>query len=189
MSGTARPPEGGASLPSERMSRFATEDNPVNRRPSPAFEDVTVGQVIPMLVKGPLTPVHLMRWSAAVENWHRIHYDHRFATGHDGLPGLLVNGSLKQQFIVQMLKDWAGPQGWVWKVAFQFRAMNLAAETLSIWGRVHERRAVPGFGVVALHVGIRNEHGTESTPGSALVALPHAGGPALPYPFVPPRWP
>ena len=27
------------------------------------------------LRKGPLTTVHLMRWSAAMENWHKIHYD------------------------------------------------------------------------------------------------------------------
>jgi hydroxyacyl-ACP dehydratase HTD2-like protein with hotdog domain len=25
----------------------------------------------------------IVRWSAAVENWHRIHYDLPFATGHE----------------------------------------------------------------------------------------------------------
>ena len=38
-----------------------------------------------------------MRWSAAMENWHKIHYDLPFATGHDRLPGLLINGSLQQE--------------------------------------------------------------------------------------------
>jgi acyl dehydratase len=162
----------------------------VRGRSGPAFEDVAVGQEVGPLNKGPLTTAHLMRWSAAMENWHKIHYDLPFATGHDKLPGLLVNGSLKQQFIVQLLKDWAGATGWVWKVRFQFRAMNLAGERLSVWGKVTGMRRAGGpqgpYGLVDIDLGIRNEAGVESTPGSATVALPFRDGPALPYPFVPP---
>jgi acyl dehydratase len=150
------------------------------------FEDVAVDANIGPLFKGPLTTAHLMRWSAAMENWHKIHYDLPFATGHDKLPGLLINGSLKQQFIAQLLKDWAGPAGWLWKVRFQFRAMNLVGETLSIWGKVSATREAKGFGLVEIDLGIRNEAGIESTPGTATVALPFRGGPAVPYPFVPP---
>ena len=151
------------------------------------FEDVAAGDALPALAKGPLTSAHLMRWSAAMENWHKIHYDRPFAIEHDKLPGLLVNGSLKQQFVVQLLKDWAGPAGWVWKVSYQFRAMNLAGETLSAWGRVTGKRDGPGYGLVDLELGLVNEQGKESTPGKATVALPRRGGPPVPYPFVPPR--
>jgi acyl dehydratase len=151
------------------------------------YEDVAVGNEIPRLAKGPLTTAHLMRWSAAMENWHKIHYDKPFAIEHDKLPGLLVNGSLKQQFMLQLLKDWAGPGGWVWKVSFQFRAMNLVEETLSVWGRVSAKRDGPGYGLVELELGIVNEDDKESTPGKATVALPYRGGAALPYPFVPPE--
>jgi acyl dehydratase len=150
------------------------------------FEDVAIGQEIGPLLKGPLTTPHLMRWSAAMENWHKIHYDERFAKEHDKLPGLLINGSLKQQFIVQLLKDWAGREGWVWKVNFQFRAMNIVGETLSVWARVKGKREAPAYGLVELDLGIRNENGLESTPGSAVVALPYRGREAVPYPFVPP---
>lgn len=151
------------------------------------YEDVAVGSEIPRLTKGPLTTAHLMRWSAAMENWHKIHYDKPFAIEHDKLPGLLVNGSLKQQFMLQLLKDWAGPDGWVWKVSFQFRAMNMVEETLSVWGRVTAKRDGPGYGLVELELGIVNEDDKESTPGKATVALPYRGGAAVPYPFVPPE--
>ena len=151
------------------------------------FDDVRVGEEITSLCKGPLTPVHLMRWSAAMENWHRIHYDQPFAVEHDKLPGVLVNGSLKQQFIMQMLRDWAGPRGWVWKASFQFRAKTLVGETLTLWGRVREMERHADFGIVGLDIGIRNERQEESTPGTGRVALPYAGGPAVPYPFVAPR--
>jgi acyl dehydratase len=153
---------------------------------TPFFEDVEVGSRIPDLDKGPLTTAHLMRWSAAMENWHKIHYDKAFAMEHDKLPGLLINGSLKQQFVIQILKDWAGPQGWVWKSSFQFRAMNLVGEKITVWGKVKDKRRGPDFGVVDLELGIVNEEGKESTPGAGVVALPYRGGKPLPYPFVPP---
>jgi acyl dehydratase len=150
------------------------------------FEDVQVGQELPGLDTGPLGTTHLMRWSAAMENWHKIHYDLPFAMEHDKLPGLLINGSLKQQFLLQLLKDWAGPSGWVWKVSFQFRTMNLVGEALHLWGRVLEKRDGPGYGLITLELGIVNDAGTESTPGTATVALPYRDGPPVPYPFVPP---
>ena len=152
---------------------------------TPFFDELSCGFEI-VLVKGPLTPVHLMRWSAAIENWHRIHYDRSLATEHDGLPDLLINGSLKQQFVVQLLKDWAGPDGWVWRVAFQFRGMNMVGETLRIWARIRELRPAQGLGLVYMDIGITNFKGAESTPGSAVIALPFRDGPSIPYPFVAP---
>jgi acyl dehydratase len=170
------------------MSAAVAMKAPVARRHGPVFEDLSVGQQIDTLSKGPLTTAHLMRWSAAMENWHKIHYDLPFATGHDKLPSLLINGSLKQQFILQLLKDWAGDTGWVWKVKFQFRAMNLVGETLSMWAKVTGTRAIEGrYGLVDLDLGIVNGEGKESTPGAATIALPFRNGAALPYPFVPPE--
>ena len=146
----------------------------------PFLEDVEAGQAIEPLTRGPLLPPHLMRWSAAIENWHRIHYDQPYAVSHEGLPGLLVNGSWKQHFVLQVLRRWAGRGGWVWTVDFQFRAMNLVGETLTAWGRVRDARAVGAFGLVELDTGIVNEHGQESTPGVARVIMPRRGGPPLP---------
>ncbi len=151
------------------------------------FEDVHEGLELTPLVKGPLREVHLMRWSAAMENWHRIHYDHPFAVGHDRLPGLLINGSLKQQFLIQLLRDWVGREGWVWKANFQFRAKNLVGETLQAWARVTATRPASDFGLVDLDIGLRNEAGVESTPGTAVVALPYRDGGPVPYPFVAPK--
>ncbi len=151
------------------------------------FDDINIGDSIPSLTKGPLTSAHLMRWSAAFENWHKIHYDAPFAVEHDKLPALLVNGSLKQQFVVQLLKDWAGPEGWVWKASFQFRAMNLVNETLTAWATITGKTALQDYGLVTLELGIINTAGKESTPGRATITLPFRGGKAVPYPFVAPK--
>lgn len=151
------------------------------------FEDIEVGYELPRLSKGPLTTTHLMRWSAAMENWHKIHYDRPFTLEHEKLPDLLVHGSLKQQFLIQLLKDWAGQTGWLWKAVFQFRAMNLVGEAVHAWARVTGKRETPDFGLVELEIGVVNAEGKESTPGTAVVALPFRNGPPLPYPFVPPK--
>ena len=151
------------------------------------FEDVEVGVDLPTLTRGPLTTTHLMRWAAAMENWHKIHYDQQFAVEHDKLPGIIVNGTLKQQIIMMMLKDWAGLEGWAWKLRFQLRAMDIAGTTLNFWAKVTAKIPCDGYGVVEMELGTRNLEGRESTPGAALVALPFKGGNAVPYPFVPPH--
>ncbi|MEQ8195006.1 MAG: hypothetical protein RIB59_11010 [Rhodospirillales bacterium] len=151
------------------------------------FEDVTVGDAVPQLTVGPLTTTHLMRWSAAMENWHKIHYDLPFTQEHEKLPNLLVNGSFKQQFIVTLLKDWCAPHGWLWKVKFQFRAMNQVNETLRAWATVSGKREAGDYGLIDLELGLLNDEDKESTPGSATVALPFTGGKPVPYPFVPPK--
>jgi acyl dehydratase len=156
---------------------------PSGGRPSPRFADLEVGQELTPLVRGPVTSVHLVRWAAAVENWHRIHYDEPFATRHDGLPGLLINGSWKQHVLVQMLRRWAGPEGWVLRAGFQFRSMDVVGSTLTAWGRVTGLEQRGDLGLVGCEIGIRNQDGVESTPGTATVLLPARSGAHVPYPL------
>ena len=147
----------------------------------PTLGDLQIGDELEPLTRGPLLPPHLMRWSAAIENWHRIHYDRPYAVSHEGLPDLLVNGSWKQHFVLQLLRRWAGTSGWVWTVDFQFRGMNLVGETLTAWGRVRDLRPIGQFGLVELDTGIVNQDNRESTPGTARVLVPRPDGPALPH--------
>lgn len=149
------------------------------------YEDVSVGQDIPVVVKGPMTTAHIMRWSAAMENWHKIHYDWRYATEHDGLPDVLINGSWKQHVLAQVLVDWVGESGWVWKMDFQYRGMNIPGDTLTAWGRVTGKNERGGYGVVELEIGLKDQNGKEGSPGNAVIVLALNGGPAVPYPFDP----
>jgi acyl dehydratase len=149
------------------------------------FDDVTVGQDIPTVVKGPMSTAHIMRWSSAMENWHRIHYDWKYATGHDKLPDVVVNGSWKQHVLMQLLNDWVGESGWLWKIRFQFRGMNVSGDRLTAWGKVVGKDDAGDYGVVRLEIGLKTDAGVDGTPGTASVVLPRRGGPAVPYPFDP----
>ncbi len=147
------------------------------------FEDVSVGQEIPPVQKGPMTVSHIMRWSASMENWHRIHYDKAYAVEHDRLQDVVVNGSWKQHVLMQLLKDWAGLQGWAWKVGFQYRDMDFPGDLITAWGKVTKTYERRGLGYVELEIGLKNSRGIESTKGTAVVVLPKRGGPRVPYPF------
>lgn len=153
------------------------------RRRTPLFHEVSKGDALPPVVKGPMTPMHIMRWSAAIENWHRIHYDHPFATGHDGLPGILVNGSWKQHVVAELLKNWAGADGWVLAVKFRFTSMDVAGDTIIGEGRVADLWEAEGMGFVRCDVVLKNQTGKVSTEGTGVVVLPLSPERALPYPF------
>ena len=147
------------------------------------FEDLAVGQQLPTLTKGPMSPAHIMRWSAAIENWHRIHYDQRFATEHDKLPDILVNGSWKQHVLVQLLKDGLGPDGWLWKIQFRYKLMDVAWDTLNAVAEVIDRKEVDGLGFVQCRISLVNQRDQVSTAGYAVGVVPLRGGKKVPYPF------
>ena len=81
-----------------------------SERPQLYFDDVAEGMLLPPVVKGPLTTTHLVRWAAANGNYARIHWDLPFAQLRQGLPNVVVNGSLKNQYLGQLLVDFAGPR-------------------------------------------------------------------------------
>jgi acyl dehydratase len=148
------------------------------------FEDVRIGAELGSLDKGTITTAHIMRWSAAVENFHRIHYDHRFATGHDKLPDVLINGSWKQHVLVQLVKDALGPAGWLWKIKFRYRKMDVAGDAIRASAHAVAKEAVDGLGFVTLRVVLTDQNDQISTAGHAIGVLPLKGGSAVPYPFV-----
>lgn len=49
-------------------------------------------------------PLLLFRYSAVTFNGHRIHYDHPYATGVEGYPGLVVHGPLVATLLVDLLR-------------------------------------------------------------------------------------
>jgi len=147
------------------------------------YEDVDIGDTLGEIDKGVMSTAHIMRWSAAVENFHRIHYDWRFATGHDGLPDVLINGSWKQHVLIQMVKDGLGDRGWLWKLRFRYKKFDVAGDAIRGRAQVIGKQVVGGLGFVTLQVQLSNQRDEISTAGHAIGVLPLRGGPAVPYPF------
>ncbi|MGD9961391.1 FAS1-like dehydratase domain-containing protein [Nocardioides sp.] len=149
------------------------------------FETVAVGDRIEPVVYGPLTVMHLVRWCAAMENWHRIHYDHQFCQEHEGLPGPLVNGSWKQQVLAQLLKEWAGPSGWLLALTYQFRGMDTLGATLTARGTVVGVEAHDEWGDVRCQVELVNAASEATTVGEAVIRLHRRGASPVSVPVAP----
>ena len=150
------------------------------------FDDVEVGMELPRYVRR-RSIVEMQRWGITMENTHRLHYDYPHATNHDKLPGVLFHGSWRISIIAAWLKNWALPDGWLWKYNFQVRSMVVAGETTVLWGKVVEKEERDGLGLVRVELGIVGEGTGEGAPGAATVVLPIRGGRPVPYPFVPPK--
>ena len=148
-------------------------------RPGPQeqryYEDIGVGQELPPVVKGPMTTTHLVRWAAANGNYARIHWDLPFAQLHQGLPNVVVNGSLKNQYLGQLLLDFAGPEGWFKRFYVEHRGMDFPGDTLTAFGAVAGKREVAGYGLLDCQVGLRNSRGQQTALGHATVVLPRRG--------------
>jgi hypothetical protein len=156
---------------------------------SRVFEDVTVGEELPPLHKPRLSTAHLMRWAAAVENWHRIHYDRPFAVVHEGLPDVVVNGGLKHQILCELLSRWVGPDGWVAEVSFRPARADIPGVLLTATGRVVGAREHQGLGFLSCELALLDERGERSATGHAIAVLPTRRGPPVPYPFPAARLP
>ena len=140
-----------------------------------SFEDVEVGDKLPPVVKGPMTTTHLVRWAAANGNYARIHWDLPFAQLQQGLPNVVVNGSLKNQYLGQLMLDFAGEEGWFKRFFVQHRGMDFPGDVLTASGVVTDKREKDGFGLVDCAVELSNSRGQQTAAGQATVVLPSRG--------------
>ena len=180
-------PEQGAAAESEAPAQLQTvavappnadtilakpEAKPLAQR---YFEDVAVGDDLPPVVKGPMTTSHLVRWAAANGNYARIHWDLPFAQLEQGLPNVVVNGSLKNQYLGQLLIDFAGDEGWFKRFYVQHRGMDFPGDVLTAAGTVSGKRELDGYGLVDCTVTLTNSRGQQTAAGQATVILPKRG--------------
>lgn len=80
-------------------------------------------------------PVTLFRFSALTYNGHRIHYDHPYATGVEGYPGLVVHGPLTALLLMDAAtRQREGSSGR--PLGFQYRAVSplFADEEITLAG-------------------------------------------------------
>ena len=139
------------------------------------FEDIVEGMELTKVVKGPITTAHLVRWAAANGNYARIHWDLPFAQLHQGLPNVVVNGSLKNQYLGQLVGNFAGEEGWLKRFFVQHRGMDFPGDVIIASGTVTYKREQDGLGYVDCNVELRNSRGQQTASGTATVVLPRRG--------------
>jgi acyl dehydratase len=113
----------------------------------------------------------------------RVHWDHERAQ-ELGLPTSYDYGQMRTSWLIHLVTNWMGDDGWLWKLACQSRAFNFMGDTTVCRGVVTAKRVEGLHHVVDLELSSTNQRGENSCPGTASVILPsRVSGPiTLPRP-------
>ncbi|MGQ0749988.1 MAG: FAS1-like dehydratase domain-containing protein, partial [Betaproteobacteria bacterium] len=90
----------GLAISEEQDIVYRAEPDP--NAPSPAPQPAPATAVWKHTVTP--DPVMLFRYSALTFNGHRIHYDHRYVTGTEGYPDLVMNGGLTTLLVYELAR-------------------------------------------------------------------------------------
>jgi len=112
----------------------------------------------------------------------RLHWEKAWAN-ELGIPIPYDYGGLRETFLTNILTNWMGDDGWLWKLSCQHRKFVYTGDTYWIKGTVRKKVQEEGRNEVHLDVWVENQHGTVVSPGNAVVLLPTRDKPVeLPKP-------
>ncbi len=169
------------------------------------WQDVNVGDVVPTIVKGPMTVTGFIAYAQGwgglyiranklawrmihkhpglgIPNRHnipdcpeRVHWEEEFAH-MVGAPGAYDYGPERCSWLTHHMTNWIGDDGFLRKAACKIRRHNPAGDTLFIKGKV-TRKFVAEDGAHCVEVAQEavNQDGELSVLGSAVAALPVRG--------------
>jgi 3-methylfumaryl-CoA hydratase len=109
------------------------EHDIVYREPAAAGKPETAVADAPWQRRWQPDEVLLFRYSALTYNGHRIHYDHRYATGVEGYPGLVVHGPLIVTLLLDLLRREA-PDATLHHLSYRALAPLFVGEPLTVHG-------------------------------------------------------
>lgn len=139
----------------------------------PRFEDVTVGDELPSLVKAP-DREQLVKYAAGSGDFNPLHYDADFPQART-LGDNIVHGRMKYALLGQLVSDWLGSDGRVVRLAANYRGMDLRGAKFVCRGQVTGKREEDGRRLVDLELWTEAESAEASpqrtTTGTATVEL------------------
>lgn len=165
-----------SSIPKARYTEAEIQDidnetaAEIVRGATPRFwEDVTVGDPVQPIVRGPLTVADMIAWMMGIGSPHIrsgqywLAYRRQspkiavrdpetnifqavervhwdpFMAAEIGMPGPYDYGSQRGAWASHLMTNWAGDDGWVAEVDVQYRGMNFLGDTVRISGTVSDK--------------------------------------------------
>ena len=132
------------------------------------IKKLRVGEQLPQRTFTPTNP-SLFLYNAAIWNAHRIHYDEPYATEVEGHPGIVIDGPLQGAWLTQVVLEWMGEDRELTQFEYSNRKACYLGQTLTSGGSIAAIDTVRG--AVTLEIFIKDERGTVTTPGSAVVRI------------------
>lgn len=135
----------------------------------PRFDDVRVGDALPVLELPPLTRLTLALYCGASGDHNPIHVDIDFAR-EAGMPDVFAHGMLSMAWLSRCVTDWV-PQSALRDLQVRFAALTHVGETIRCTGSVTEKFEQDGERRVRLALSTTNQSGVVKLAGEAVVAL------------------
>ena len=149
------------------------------------WEDVKEGDEVTPLSKVGTTRM-LVKYAGAAGDFNPLHYEDTFAESQ-GTGKPIIHGQLKRAWLIQLLTDWIGEEGFIKKFSCRFRAMDHPrlmvgtadcqeeGETWWCKGKVTKKYVENGEHYLDCNIGVENGQGEVTTPGTATIILPSKG--------------
>ena len=116
----------------------------------------------------------------------RLHWDPVRAAAI-GLPAPYDYGQMRVAWLIHLITNWMGDDGWPSRSKSRVRDFNYLGDTHWCRGTVTAKRQEAGHFVVDLGVAATNQRGTATTPGEATVILPSRASGPVQFPEAPPE--
>jgi len=134
------------------------------------FEDVQVGDVIPQLVKEPVTHLQLVKYAGASGDFNPLHTDPKVGEAV-GTGGIIAHGMLIMGFVGQMLSEYVGPQA-LKKFGVRFKGMTHLEDRITCTGTITEKYEENGEGRIVGKVQAADQSGDVKVAGTFVAILP-----------------
>ena len=138
------------------------------------FEDIAIGTQMPALVKGPLIKLQHVIYAGASGDFNPLHTDDDFARAVGMKDGVITHGMLVMGFVGQAVTGWI-PKKRLRRFGVRFAGMTRQGNTITITGKVTDKRSVGGENVITCEVMAADETGDVKVSGSFDAALPKKG--------------
>src|SRR5437660_7435320 len=134
------------------------------------FEDIQVGDEIPLLVKVPVTHLQLVRYAGASGDFNPLHTDPKIGETI-GTGGIIAHGMLIMGFVGQLLSDYVGPEA-LRSFGVRFKGMTHLNDVITCSGTIMEKYEAGGEGRIAGKVQAVDQNGDVKISGTFVAALP-----------------
>ena len=190
---------------------YAAQDNEMHRGTNPRYwEDVSEGEDLPTLVRGPLNMMEVIAWvigcgspiSKTDNLWRRIDTFGRRVPDPDtnvmlnlelvhmydtvgrmvGVPAAYDFGVQRVAWLSSLMTNWMGDDGFLWKLRGELRRFNIMGDTQWFKGKVARKYVDKGKCCVDIDITGVNQRGELTTPGKSTVILPSRDHGPVVYP-------
>ena len=183
------------------IARFQEEYRNQKRTVERRWGDVKVGDTLGPLLKGPLTPtaeiafesyfgIYLVGNKVAANLYdkhpslmvpneqgipeppQRVHWDNEFTRKLLGLPGAYDLGIERLSWMIQLVTDWIGDDGFLRRIECQYRKFNYMGDVTYCRGSVVDKLERDGKKLVKLGIDTINQRQEITTVATAEAELP-----------------